>query len=355
MGVSKVEYNNETLIDVSNDTVTPSTLAEGVTAHDSNGDLIVGTMNPEGGSSSGSGIIDVTELPTSGIDENAVYRLTETVQTEKTQIYFTNYISDSDTILVNTVYEYFTSLGVPTIPNVYVVDDISNMLETDIQTFSAIHLYILRNNGVVYANVPIYGGTITCGLFGWQDLNHDRGFTENVYNEKASGVYTTLETFKDVVRYFVRKNGEWKEITAYTHTINSHGFDNFNMLSGDITSKIFSIVDIITGDCAELDENWFLKRNGEYYSLIRSSLFRGMKFRTVTIPRFIKSVGTKAFEDCFHLETVTFKGVVNFLDSAAFSYCNNLTTINVPWAEGEVGGAPWGATNATINYNYTEG
>jgi hypothetical protein len=25
----------------------------------------------------------------------------------------------------------------------------------------------------------------------------------------------------------------------------------------------------------------------------------------------------------------------------------------VPWAEGAVANAPWGATNATINYNYT--
>jgi hypothetical protein len=39
--------------------------------------------------------------------------------------------------------------------------------------------------------------------------------------------------------------------------------------------------------------------------------------------------------------------------SSAFSGCTSLTTINAPWAEGAVSGAPWGATNATINYNYT--
>ena len=36
----------------------------------------------------------------------------------------------------------------------------------------------------------------------------------------------------------------------------------------------------------------------------------------------------------------------------AFNYCTNLTTLNVPWASGAVAGAPWGATKATINYNY---
>jgi hypothetical protein len=32
--------------------------------------------------------------------------------------------------------------------------------------------------------------------------------------------------------------------------------------------------------------------------------------------------------------------------------CNNLTIINVPWSSGTVANAPWGAYNATINYNY---
>jgi predicted MPP superfamily phosphohydrolase len=48
MGVNKVTFNTEngveTLIDLSNDTVTPETLAEGETAHDASGNIITGTM-----------------------------------------------------------------------------------------------------------------------------------------------------------------------------------------------------------------------------------------------------------------------------------------------------------------------
>jgi hypothetical protein len=47
MGISKVEYDGEVLMDVSNDTVTPETLAQGATAHDANGDPIVGIMTTE--------------------------------------------------------------------------------------------------------------------------------------------------------------------------------------------------------------------------------------------------------------------------------------------------------------------
>lgn len=43
MAKSKIIYNNETLIDLSEDSVTPEKLAKGVTAHNANGDPIVGT------------------------------------------------------------------------------------------------------------------------------------------------------------------------------------------------------------------------------------------------------------------------------------------------------------------------
>ena len=44
MAVSKVIFGGETVIDLTSDTVTPDTLAVGVTAHDKSGTAIVGTM-----------------------------------------------------------------------------------------------------------------------------------------------------------------------------------------------------------------------------------------------------------------------------------------------------------------------
>ena len=52
MSVNKVQLaNGETIIDISDSTVTPETLAEGVTAHDASGRKITGKMIPGGGSS----------------------------------------------------------------------------------------------------------------------------------------------------------------------------------------------------------------------------------------------------------------------------------------------------------------
>ena len=50
------------------------------------------------------------------------------------------------------------------------------------------------------------------------------------------------------------------------------------------------------------------------------------------------------------MTSITFEGTPKSIDSTAFYKCTNLTTINVPWKENAVANAPWGATNATINY-----
>lgn len=41
------------------------------------------------------------------------------------------------------------------------------------------------------------------------------------------------------------------------------------------------------------------------------------------------------------------------ISTNAFRRADALVDIYVPWSEGEVAGAPWGATNATIHYNTT--
>ena len=76
--------------------------------------------------------------------------------------------------------------------------------------------------------------------------------------------------------------------------------------------------------------------------------------KNITFPQNLETIQSSAFTNCKWLTSVTFKGTPTTIDSTAFASCTRLTTINVPWAEGAVANAPWGATNATINYNYTE-
>lgn len=87
---------------------------------------------------------------------------------------------------------------------------------------------------------------------------------------------------------------------------------------------------------------------------IGESAFRNCNGLTsVTIPNSVMSIKDYAFFRCDRLTSVTFNGTPNSISSITFYHCSILTTINVPWAEGAVSGAPWGATDATINYNHT--
>ena len=70
------------------------------------------------------------------------------------------------------------------------------------------------------------------------------------------------------------------------------------------------------------------------------------------IPATCNSIKGNAFRGCTKITEITFDGTPAEIVDTAFTGCVNLAVIRVPWSEGEVAGAPWGATNATIIYNY---
>lgn len=79
------------------------------------------------------------------------------------------------------------------------------------------------------------------------------------------------------------------------------------------------------------------------------------KLSSIVIPSSVRSVDSDAFYGCVSLESVVFKGTISStaLNGNAFRNCTQSNLhIYVPWAEGDVENAPWGATNATIHYNY---
>ena len=76
--------------------------------------------------------------------------------------------------------------------------------------------------------------------------------------------------------------------------------------------------------------------------------------KNLEFPSTVRTIGWSAFTGLTGLETVTFLGTPEMIGSAFNSTIlpTSVKIINVPWSEGEVAGSPWGATNATINYNY---
>ena len=73
----------------------------------------------------------------------------------------------------------------------------------------------------------------------------------------------------------------------------------------------------------------------------------------ISLSGSVATINAYAFKSCNALTTVVFRGTPQHLHYNVFNSCSRLKTIKVPWAEGAIASAPWGATNATITYNYT--
>ena len=116
-----------------------------------------------------------------------------------------------------------------------------------------------------------------------------------------------------------------------------------------LPSGLTSIEDNVFRGCIDLALTSLpsgLTKIGEY-------AFQNCKSLALTsLPSGITRIGSNAFQGCTGLTSITFQGKPSTISSSAFNSCTNLKTINVPWASGAVSGAPWGAKNATIKYNY---
>jgi surface protein len=69
---------------------------------------------------------------------------------------------------------------------------------------------------------------------------------------------------------------------------------------------------------------------------------------SVTIPDSVTEISTSAFVGCAGLTSVTIPNSVTSIGNWAFRNCSNLTTIIINKRSGSISGSPWGATNATV-------
>ena len=80
-------------------------------------------------------------------------------------------------------------------------------------------------------------------------------------------------------------------------------------------------------------------------------VFYGCKrLPSMDIPAGVTKINDRAFGGCTGLKQVRIYGQPT-IHNNSFYDCTALTDIYVPWSEGAVSGAPWGATAATIHYD----
>lgn len=157
----------------------------------------------------------------------------------------------------------------------------------------------------------------------------------------------TMTAIADAIR---GKTGKADTMLPSAMPAEIEGISGGNKNAIEFWNNITSIGSHAFEDCTSLD----LTELPAGITSIGESAFSGCTSLALTeLPAGITSIDKFAFQLCTSLISITFKGKPNTIVQSAFVQCVNLTIINVPWAEGEVEGAPWGASYATIKYNYT--
>lgn len=188
---------------------------------------------------------------------------------------------------------------------------------------------------------------------GTEDKYSPSEMADAIYAIGNSAVNLSDVGFDETANYLVSNRSG---LTTYsfpegTTKIEGYAFSNCsNLVLTELPATLTTIGQNAFASCTKLA----ISELPEGLTEVNTSAFSSCKgITTMTLPSGIQYVWSSAFSFCTNLTSVTFKGTPEEIADNAFNYCTNLKTINVPWASGAVAGAPWGATKATINYNYT--
>lgn len=175
---------------------------------------------------------------------------------------------------------------------------------------------------IVNVNVPIPTKYVT-----------EITITENIIEDNMFKNYTALETAILPNTLTTIGIGSFENCTSLTlttlpdtvTTINNNAFNNCTSLS--LTTLPTSLI------------------------AIGNNAFSGTAMAgEIHIPNTVTTIGDNIFSNT-GITDIIFDGTPTTISSNAFSNINSLETIYVPWAEGTVTGAPWGAgSNVTILY-----
>lgn len=124
------------------------------------------------------------------------------------------------------------------------------------------------------------------------------------------------------------------------------------------------------GNGSETDDVFIVQDGKDNISELE---YANSTFKVVILPQTIININERAFDLCLNLSTIVFPEGVQGIYDRAFHGCTSLTCVRfpstittissnaldasnvehiyVPWSEGMIANAPWGATGAVVHYN----
>jgi len=209
MANNKIVYGDQTLIDLTSDTVTPETLAMGETAHSASGAQIVGTMSPSGpttiltpSNASPPAIVDGTAYTADG-DGYAIES-------------YWNITPNNDNPVALTKEKMYRAMK----NNGYAIQSYENVTPTTLGTYvSTSGFKKLSSSGYVYSQVPGFDSAHKTLLWENPDLSTG-GAKTNFANQTITTAYTIRNYEGLCLKWKWMYTTDWTEqFPIYLHTI----------------------------------------------------------------------------------------------------------------------------------------
>ena len=342
MAVNKVVLGDQTLIDLTADSVTPDKLFKGITAHNMKGESIVGTM--EGGS-------------------------TPSEPSDNTAVIFADY--DGNLIDTWTKDEVASKTTLPTPPaHSGLVFEGWNWTLEDIQTDTTgqvitVGPFYHTESGYSEYDVEVSfqrGMTMSLdtdkGRYSYIDWGDGTVITEAVEDNPShtysqAGNYTikiALEMTQGTsvpspqhnikaIRYGVDVKYRSIDTSAEYVTIPSDMSWNY----GDV---VFKNAKQITAPKDSLGDYCIKGKNLVYVAMVKelvtanakNSLGSGGKSKYTYIPSSVTSIEQQAFQNCYSLQSIIIPSNVTSIKQQAFYACNSLQSITIPESVTSIGG-----------------
>ena len=267
------------------------------------------------GGGGGSGIIEVEDLPTENIDENAIYKTNAPMDL---QVWW-KYDEDTFYTLKETIKE-----GTQVDPNItyYLVDSLpDNPNVSDLSTFSNIYCYIYNDIPYVYGNAGsgnTWFDVVTLfALMGTTVTN--KGYAEHIGLTYEAGLYVTYS--KNAIGINVENKNS-------IYQFDGNDWENYYnfcvaIISGTCKSiKIPSGISYLKPYLFYHNEHLENVELCDTLKIISSNAFAGCwALKQIEIPNSVIKIGIYAFSDCNSLENVTIGNGVELIDESAFNVC----------------------------------
>ena len=388
--INKVIFGSDTLIDLTEDTVSPETLGNGVTAHDKSGASIVGTME-SGGSLTPATKKEVnfydydgtilysytvaeaaalTELPALPSHEGLTcqgwnWSLADLKTANRKMNVGAMYITDDGkTRIYIRLEEGRTSPMLGVCPNGTVtVDwgdgttpDTLTGTDTTVVQWTPNHAYAAPGEYVIKLTVD---GTM--GFYG--DLESIEGGAILLY---SSGIDGRNSVYRNSVQRIEIGNGVTSiggsafffcsslasiAIPDGIASIGEYAFNNCSSLASiTIPDGVTSIGPSAFLSCSSLAS---IAIPDGVTSIDTGAVYMCYSLASITIPDGVTSIGESVFNSCYSLASITIPDGVTSIGESAFAYCISLSSITMPNGVTSIGQSAFEGCVSVAFYDFT--